>query len=201
MYKIGLTGGIASGKSTVSAWLAKQGAPIIDADIIARQVVEKGQPCLKQLVEAFGQTILLADGRLNRPLVGQLVFTDKAKRQKLNQIMHKAIKEKMAEQAAIYEKTGQTAAIYDVPLLVETGWYQWMDEVWVVAVSPKIQLKRLMLRNQYTEVEAKERIASQMVLADKIKVADKVIANDGTEDDLYKELGLLWQQKKGLFGK
>ena len=201
MYKIGLTGGIASGKSTVSAWLAKQGAPIIDADIIARQVVEKGQPCLKQLVEAFGQTILLADGRLNRPLVGQLVFTDKAKRQKLNQIMHKAIKEKMAEQAAIYEKTGQTAAIYDVPLLVETGWYQWMDEVWVVAVSPKNQLKRLMLRNQYTEVEAKERIASQMALADKIKVADKVIANDGTEDDLYKELGLLWQQKKGLFGK
>lgn len=201
MYKIGLTGGIASGKSTVSAWLAKQGAPIIDADIIARQVVEKGQPCLKQLVEAFGQTILLADGRLNRPLVGQLVFTDKAKRQKLNQIMHKAIKEKMAEQAAIYEKTGQTAAIYDVPLLVETGWYQWMDEVWVVAVSPKTQLKRLMLRNQYTEVEAKERIASQMPLADKIKVADKVIANDGTEDDLYKELGLLWQQKKGLFGK
>ncbi len=201
MYKIGLTGGIASGKSTVSAWLAKQGAPIIDADIIARQVVEKGQPCLKQLVEAFGQTILLADGRLNRPLVGQLVFTDKAKRQKLNQIMHKAIKEKMAEQAAIYEKTGQTAAIYDVPLLVETGWYQWMDEVWVVAVSPKTQLKRLMLRNQYTEVEAKERIASQMALADKIKVADKVIANDGTEDDLYKELGLLWQQKKGLFGK
>ena len=201
MYKIGLTGGIASGKSTVSAWLAKQGAPIIDADIIARQVVEKGQPCLKQLVEAFGQTILLADGRLNRPLVGQLVFTDKAKRQKLNQIMHKAIKEKMAEQAAIYEKTGQTAAIYDVPLLVETGWYQWMDEVWVVAVSPKTQLKRLMLRNQYTELEAKERIASQMALADKIKVADKVIANDGTEDDLYKELGLLWQQKKGLFGK
>lgn len=201
MYKIGLTGGIASGKSTVSAWLAKQGAPIIDADIIARQVVEKGQPCLKQLVEAFGQTILLADGRLNRPLVGQLVFTDKAKRQKLNQIMHKAIKEKMAEQAAIYEKTGQTAAIYDVPLLVETGWYQLMDEVWVVAVSPKTQLKRLMLRNQYTEVEAKERIASQMALADKIKVADKVIANDGTEDDLYKELGLLWQQKKGLFGK
>lgn len=201
MYKIGLTGGIASGKSTVSAWLAKQGAPIIDADIIARQVVEKGQPCLKQLVEAFGQTILLADGRLNRPLVGQLVFTDKAKRQKLNQIMHKAIKEKMAEQAAIYEKTGQIAAIYDVPLLVETGWYQWMDEVWVVAVSPKTQLKRLMLRNQYTEVEAKERIASQMALADKIKVADKVIANDGTEDDLYKELGLLWQQKKGLFGK
>ncbi|MDY3983306.1 MAG: dephospho-CoA kinase [Veillonellaceae bacterium] len=201
MYKIGLTGGIASGKSTVSTWLAKQGAPIIDADIIARQVVEKGQPCLKQLVEAFGQTILLADGRLNRPLVGQLVFTDKAKRQKLNQIMHKAIKEKMAEQAAIYEKTGQTAAIYDVPLLVETGWYQWMDEVWVVAVSPKTQLKRLMLRNQYTEVEAKERIASQMALADKIKVADKVIANDGTEDDLYKELGLLWQQKKGLFGK
>lgn len=201
MYKIGLTGGIASGKSTVSTWLAKQGAPIIDADIIARQVVEKGQPCLKQLVEAFGQTILLADGRLNRPLVGQLVFTDKAKRQKLNQIMHKAIKEKMAEQAAIYEKTGQTAAIYDVPLLVETGWYQWMDEVWVVAVSPKTQLKRLMLRNQYTEVEAKERIASQMAVADKIKVADKVIANDGTEDDLYKELGLLWQQKKGLFGK
>lgn len=201
MYKIGLTGGIASGKSTVSAWLAKQGAPIIDADIIARQVVEKGQPCLKQLVEAFGQTVLLADGRLNRPLVGQLVFTDKAKRQKLNQIMHKAIKEKMAEQAAIYEKTGQTAAIYDVPLLVETGWYQWMDEVWVVAVSPKTQLKRLMLRNQYTEVEAKERIASQMALTDKIKVADKVIANDGTEDDLYKELGLLWQQKKGLFGK
>lgn len=199
MYKIGLTGGIASGKSTVSNWLRDKGAPIIDADIVAREVVEPGTPGLKALATEFGNEILTSEGTLDRPKLGSIIFNDEAKRKRTNEILHGFIKQRIDELAHNFASEGFKAVIYDIPLLIETNWYKEMDEVWLVAINEDVQTARLQERNGYTLEEAKARIASQMPLAEKKTYSHVVIDNNGTLADLAAQLEQLWQEKGHVF--
>lgn len=201
MYKIGLTGGIASGKSTVSEWLAQKGAPVIDADVVAREVVALGTPGLSELVAHFGDSILQGDGTLDRPKLGAIIFNDEAKRKTLNDILHRYIHERIDELAMMYYEKGFGAVIYDIPLLIETNWYKEMDEVWLVALEPEVQKARLMARNGLSEAEAQARISSQMSLADKKTYSQVIIDNNGTLEELMDQLIQLWQTKGALFAK
>lgn len=199
MYKIGLTGGIASGKSTVSNWLRHKGAPIIDADIVAREVVEPGTPGLKALTVEFGDEIITPEGTLDRPRLGSIIFNDETKRKRTNEILHSYIKQRIDELAANFAKEGYKAVIYDIPLLIETDWYKEMNEVWLVAIDEDVQTARLQERNGYTVEEAKARIASQMPLAEKKLYSQVIIDNNGTLVDLENQLSHLWQQKGHVF--
>ncbi len=199
MYKIGLTGGIASGKSTVLNWLKKKGISFIDADVIAREIVLPGQPGLKTLVETFGARILNEDGTLCREELGRIIFSSKHRREKVNKIMHTLIKQRMEELANQYEREGVKAIVYDIPLLIETGWYKYMDENWLVYVDKETQIDRLKNRNGLTEIEALQRIRCQMELASKRIYVQEIIDNTGTEESLERQLDVLWSQKKFLF--
>ncbi|WP_242307247.1 dephospho-CoA kinase [Bacillus cereus group sp. BfR-BA-01524] len=177
---IGLTGGIASGKSTVSEMFRELSIPVIDADIIAREVVERGKPAYNKIVEVFGAEVLQQDGELDRPKLGSIVFYNEEKRLQLNKIVHPAVREEMNRQKGMYIKEGMQAIVLDIPLLFESKLTSLVDRILVVAVTPDTQLERLMKRNGFSEEEATARIQSQMPLAEKVKNADEVINNDGT---------------------
>ncbi|MEH7458693.1 dephospho-CoA kinase [Bacillus pseudomycoides] len=177
---IGLTGGIASGKSTVSQMFRELSIPVIDADIIAREVVEQGKPAYNKIVEVFGKEILQADGELDRPKLGSIVFHNEEKRLQLNGIVHPAVRKEMNDQKDMYIKEGMQAVVLDIPLLFESKLTNLVDQILVVAVAPSTQLERLMKRNGFSEEEAKARIDSQMPLIEKVTLADKIIHNDGT---------------------
>ncbi|KAB2442960.1 dephospho-CoA kinase [Bacillus luti] len=177
---IGLTGGIASGKSTVSEMFRELSIPVIDADVIAREVVEQGKPAYNKIVEAFGTEVLQQDGELDRPKLGSIVFYNEENRLQLNKIVHPAVREEMNTQKEMYIKKGVQAVVLDIPLLFEGKLTSLVDRVLVVAVTPNTQLDRLMKRNNFSEEEATARIQSQMPLEEKVKNADEVINNDGT---------------------
>ncbi|MGG3444147.1 dephospho-CoA kinase [Bacillus cereus] len=177
---IGLTGGIASGKSTVSEMFRELNIPVIDADIIAREVVERGKPAYNKIVEVFGMEVLQEDGELDRPKLGSVVFYNEEKRLQLNKIVHPAVREEMNAQKEMYIKEGMQAVVLDIPLLFESKLTNLVDRILVVAVMPSTQLERLMKRNNFSEEEATARIQSQMPLEEKVKRADEVINNDGT---------------------
>ncbi|MGG0728257.1 dephospho-CoA kinase [Bacillus paramycoides] len=177
---VGLTGGIASGKSTVSQMFREIHIPVIDADIIAREVVERGKLAYNKIVEVFGTEVLQKDGELDRPKLGSVVFYNEEKRLQLNKIVHPAVREEMNEQKEMYIKEGMQAVVLDIPLLFESKLTNLVDRVLVVAVTPNTQLERLMKRNDFSEKEATARIQSQMPLEEKVKMADEVIYNDGT---------------------
>lgn len=188
---IGLTGGIASGKSTVSNMLRTIGWPIIDADLIAHQIVEPGSRGLSMIVERFGAEILQPDGSLNRRRLGQLVFNDAHALQDLNAIEHPLIIETIDQQLASFKKQQVPVVVLDVPLLFEVGLDQECDLVVVVAVDPSTELKRLMERNHYSKAEAQSRIAAQMPLTEKKRRADVVIDNSGTLEQTRAQVALL----------
>jgi len=177
---IGLTGGIASGKSTVSEMFRELSIPVIDADVIAREVVEQGKPAYNKIVEVFGAEVLQQDGELDRPRLGSIVFYNEEKRLQLNKIVHPAVREEMNRKKEMYIKEGMQAVVLDIPLLFESKLTSLVDRVLVVAVKPHTQLERLMKRNNFSEEEATARIQSQMPLEEKVKNADEVINNDGT---------------------
>ncbi|HDR7736441.1 dephospho-CoA kinase [Bacillus cereus] len=177
---IGLTGGIASGKSTVSEMFRELSIPVIDADVIAREVVEQGKPAYNKIVEVFGAEVLQQDGELDRPRLGSIVFYNEEKRLQLNKIVHPAVREEMNRQKEMYIKEDMQAVVLDIPLLFESKLTSLVDRVLVVAVKPHTQLERLMKRNNFSEEEATARIQSQMPLEEKVKNADEVINNDGT---------------------
>lgn len=183
---IGLTGGIASGKSTVSLMLAKKGLPIVDADQVARQVVQPQSRGLQELRNEFGSDIILDDGQLDRQELGQIVFANPAKRRTLNQILQPKIRAEIHRQVQSYQRNGQQMIVLDLPLLFETGYASDCDRIVVVNVRPEVQLKRLMARNGYDRTEAVERIKSQMPLAAKVARADWVIDNNGDRQALQK---------------
>ena len=185
---IGLTGGIASGKSTVSRLLKELGYVIVDADVAARAVVEPGRPALSQIVEAFGESVLLPDGSLDRRHLGDLIFNNEDKRKKLNSIVHPAVRQfMMAERDAAIE-AGKQTIIMDIPLLYESGLTWMADKVIVVYTDETTQLDRLMARNNLSEPAAKARIASQLPLAEKAEKADAVINNNGTIEQTEEQL-------------
>jgi len=179
MITLGLTGGIASGKSTVAKMLARRGARIIDADRIARQVVEPGEKAWKQIVAYFGNDFLLPDGAIDRGKLAACVFADKKKREKLEAITHPAILARVRENLEAARAAGCRVAVLDVPLLIETGWTNMVDRLWLVYADREVQKARLIRRNNLTAEEAELRLAAQMPLAEKRKYADVIIDNSG----------------------
>ena len=190
MITIGLTGGIASGKSTVSAELRRQGVPIFDADQNARDAVAKGRRGLDLVAEAFGSEYLTADGELNRPKVSELVFHDKDALKTLEGILHKIVWENAESFLQAQREQGAKLAVLDVPLLIETGWHQQVDKVWLVAVSRQQQIERAMLRSGMTEAEVVARINAQMSLEEKQKYADVVLDNSGSLEQTLAQVQL-----------
>ncbi|GKV69592.1 dephospho-CoA kinase [Sporosarcina sp. NCCP-2716] len=185
---IGLTGSIASGKSTVARMLKARGLPIVDADEIARLVVEPGSPVLKQIEEAFGPESLRGDGSMNREYVGKLVFSDKDKRLQLNAIIHPAIRKELTAQKEAFIEAGAETVVLDIPLLFENKLHSYAEKILVVSVSPDVQLRRLMERNALTKAEAEARISSQLPVAEKEAGADAVIYNNGTLDETEEQV-------------
>ncbi|KAI0086347.1 CoaE-domain-containing protein [Irpex rosettiformis] len=184
MLVVGLTGGIATGKSSVSAQLKSFGLPVVDADVIARQVVEPGTPTLAQIVKHFGEDILHPDGTLNRQKLGSIVFNDESQRKVLNSITHPAIARKMFLSVLTYWLKGYNICIVDNPLLIEGGMHKWMGKVVVVYCSPELQLQRLRARDSSSVEAASSRIKAQLPTAEKLKHADIVVDNSGSPQDL-----------------
>lgn len=184
MIVVGLTGGIASGKSTVSDMFCELGARLIDYDILAREVVEPGQKAWKAIVEEFGPEVLNEDSSINREKLGQIVFDNPDKLQRLNQIVHPAVFEEADRRVQEFAETNPDAMIIkDIPLLIETGIQNnKVDKVVVVAASMENRLQRLMDRG-LTKTDAKKRIATQMPTREKVEFADFVIDNDGSVTD------------------
>ncbi|WP_461212941.1 dephospho-CoA kinase [Lacticaseibacillus sp. GG6-2] len=176
-YLLGLTGGIASGKSTVSAMFKEAGYPVVDADIIARQIVEPGQPALQEIKARFGAHVIQPDGSLDRHVLGRIVFADKQALADLNAIDRPYLRTAIHDALNAAAATGAAIVVGDIPLLYETGWQDAFDGVCVVDIEPALQLSRLMARDHLEEQEAKQRIAAQMPLADKVAQADFVINN------------------------
>jgi len=191
---VGLTGGIGSGKSAVSALLAARGAVVLDADRMAREVVDRGTPGLAAVVEAFGPDVLLPDGSLDRPALGRRVFGDPEQLARLNAIVHPLVGERYAREHAEAEASGARVAVHDVALLVESGLAERYDAVVVVAASPQTQLDRLVRLRGMDEQDARARIAAQAPLADKLAVATHVIRNDGPLEQLAPQVDRLWDE-------
>lgn len=195
MRIIGLTGGIASGKSTVATELRKQNVPVFDADEVSRNAVAKGSKGLALVAEAFGAEYLTADGEMDRAKISQLVFSDKEALKTLEGILHKIVWDEAEAFLAEAREQKAKLAVLDVPLLIETKWHERVDLVWLVAVSKEQQIKRAMIRSGMTEEEVKARIAAQMSLEDKKKFADVVLDNSGaleeTLEQVHKELAKL----------
>lgn len=188
--RVGLTGGIASGKSTVSARLTELGAVVIDYDRLAREVVEPGSPALDLIAQRFGADVIAADGTLDRPRLGSLVFADPAALKDLEAITHPAIR----DLAALRERqAGEDAiVVHDNPLLVEMGAAQACDVVIVVDVPEDIQLARMVADRGMTEADARARIAAQAQRDTRLAAADVVIDNTGTLDELSDRVAELW---------
>lgn len=191
---IGLTGGIASGKSTVTALLKEKGAVIIDADKIAREIMSKGEPAWFEVLNYFGDEILNDDrSDIDRKKLASIVFSDKAKLEALNNITHPKIIEEIKKQVEEYKKAGKKIIVIDAALLIEAGLDKIVDEVWVVAANEDIQLQRLMAREKdITKDEAVKRIKSQMPLAEKLKFADRVIDNNSSIEETKNQVDKIW---------
>jgi dephospho-CoA kinase len=195
MRVIGLTGGIATGKTTVARLLEKLGADIIDADQIAREVVEPGSPVLEKICLLFGHEALLPDGLLNRQFVRNKIFSDPEKRRQLENILHPAIKEHALQQLEKVRNSGVDVAVYVAPLLIEAGATDRVDEIWVVTVRPEVQLQRLMTRDNCSKEEAERVIAAQMPLAEKERFGVVVIDNSASLHNTREQVIAAWRQR------
>ncbi|MCX7883856.1 MAG: dephospho-CoA kinase [Caloramator sp.] len=182
MKIIGLTGGIASGKSFVSDILKEEGIPIIDADIISHQIVYKGSEALKEIEREFGKEVLNTDGTLNRKSLGNIVFSEKDKLEKLNRIMHPKIIDEIKKRVEEIKEQGFNLCVIDAPLLIETGLYRIVDIVLLVYVNIDVQIKRLIKRDNISLNEAYKRISSQMSFEEKKKYSDYIIDNNGSRE-------------------
>lgn len=192
---IGLTGGIATGKSTVSAMLAELGASIVDADQVAREVVLPGEPALRQVAEVFGQAVLQEDGTLNRKKLGKIVFADENKRKQLEAILHPAIRRVMAERIDRLERENPARLVVaDIPLLYEVGLDSLYPEVLLVYAPAPVQMKRLAERDGLTEREARQRLDAQMPIETKKRKATWVIDNSGTLEETRRQVLAFWQR-------
>jgi dephospho-CoA kinase len=192
VLRVGLTGGIGAGKSEVSARLAAQGAVVIDADAIAREVVEPGTDGLAEVVEAFGTEVLLPDGTLDRPRLGEIVFGDPELRGKLNAIVHPRVGARMAE---LEREAGPGAiVVHDVPLIAESGRTDAYDLVVVVDAPPRVQVDRLVRRRGMTREQARARMAAQASREQRLAIAGIVIDNSGSLGELDRQVGDLWAE-------
>lgn len=193
---IGLTGSIATGKSTVSSMFDDFNIPVVDADKISRHVVRPGEKAYDKIVEAFGHEVLKGDKTLDREKLGSIIFADEIKRKQLNRIVHPAVREEMLEQRDAYVKSGVACVVLDIPLLFESKLPHFVDKTLVVYVDEKVQLNRLKERDGYTEEEANQRIQSQIPIKEKAKKANAFIDNNGTKQESYKQLEELLKKWK-----
>lgn len=192
MLRVGLTGGIGAGKSEVSRRLAAQGAVVIDADAIAREVVEPGTPGLAAVIAEFGTDLLRSDGGLDRDRLGEVVFADPAKLERLNRIVHPLVAERMAE---LEKAAGQDSiVVHDVPLLAENNLSRGYDLVVVVDAPEQFQLERLLRQRRMTEEQARARMAAQASREKRLAVADLVVDNSSSLAELDRQVGDLWTE-------
>lgn len=196
-YILGLTGGIASGKSTVSAYLAQNGALIIDADLIARQVVAKKSSGLKQIVAKFGGEILTASGELDRKKLGKLVFSNKELLKNLTDITGPLIRAEILREIEAAKKAQVKLVVLDIPLLFETGYQTLCDKVMVVTIPSKLQLERVMKRDNLSVAEARKRIANQLPASRRNELADVLIDNSKSVAETYQQV-LKWLKIEAL---
>lgn len=188
MLKIGLTGSIGTGKSTVSKLLRERGIAVIDADLLSREIVKKGQECLNDLKNVFGNQILTLDGELDRKKLGQIVFSDDGKLELLNSITHPHIRRRMKDQMNELESKNNKVIVLDIPLLFEAKMEDLVHIVLVVFAKEEIQIKRIMERDNCTQEEAMRIIKTQISQQDKISKSDYTIDNSGTIEELKEKL-------------
>lgn len=199
MLKVGLTGGIATGKSYVLGVLSELGCEVLDADQTARQVVEPGQPAFSEIVVHFGQQVLGQDGKLDRAKLGAVVFASATEREKLNSIVHPRVYEAQAGwMESVFQRNPQTIAVIDAALMIETKSYKRFDKIVVVYCEPQIQLERLMARNHLSHAEAQARISAQMPSAEKLKYADFSINTSLGYEDTREQVESLYEKLKEL---
>ncbi|MGA9231984.1 MAG: dephospho-CoA kinase [Exiguobacterium oxidotolerans] len=184
--RIGLTGGIATGKSTVATYLQTNGIPVIDADLIAREVMEPDGLAYQDVKAAFPEAF--EDGILIRAKLGEIIFHDSEKRNLLNELMHPKIRQQMLARADELEQQEESLVVFDIPLLLEGDWKQLVDQVVVVYCNASLQLDRLMERNQMSREEAQSRVQSQLDIEQKRLLADYVLVNEGTVEALYRQI-------------
>ncbi len=200
MRIVGLTGGIASGKSTVAGLLEKLGAFLIDADKLARTVVRPGQPALREIVDWLGAGILLPDGTLDREALARIVFSDRQARARLEGITHPAIRRCVEQAVAEAKDRGISVVVLDIPLLFEVGWTGLIDETWVVYVDRPTQEARLMDRDALTREDALMRINSQMNLTEKARLATTVIDNSEDLANTKRQVEAAWRRTLAAAG-
>jgi dephospho-CoA kinase len=193
---IGLTGGIASGKSTVAAILRRLGAAIVNADDLSREVVEPGQQCWKDIVNTFGADVLNPDQTIDRQKLRKIIFNDPQARQKLEAIIHPRVRALAEQRIREHGAAGYEIVVYEVPLLFEVNIHHWLRPVILVASDVATQKKRLQDRDQLTEAEAAKHIAAQMSLEEKRRLADYVIENDGSLADLERQVRMILEEIK-----
>jgi len=194
MHLVGLTGGIATGKSTVANILRELGVPVLDADLAARKVVEPGEPALQSLVDAFGSEILDASGNLDRAAMRDRIIADPDARKTLESITHPAIRMHIATKLGALAQEGHAAAVVEAALLVESGGYKLYADLIVVSCDPAEQFRRVVARDGQTAEQAHGIIAAQMSMADKEMRATHVIRNDGDLDDLRAQTHAVWTE-------
>lgn len=195
MFLVALTGGIASGKSTVCGMLEEKGAFVVETDLLAREVVRKGEPAWKEIVEHFGDTVLDAEGEIDRARLAQIVFADEVERAFLNRVTHPRIFQLMFERLRAWEGANgsEGVAILDIPLLVEAKAGDMFDFTLVVDAPPELQAERLVNDRDSTSEEAWARIRSQVSREERLKHADFVIRNEGSIEDLRREVDRAWE--------
>ena len=194
MKIIGLTGGTGSGKSTVSKFLAHLGAVVIDADKVGHEVFKPGTKAWQEVVDAFGQGIISADGTIDRRKLGEIVFSNPGARAKLNQVMHPLIYEQVKSRIEEYGKKGVAIIIVEAPLLLEVGWKSLVDEVWVTSASEATVIKRLKEQKGLSEAQSLARIRAQLTDEERIRQVDVVIDTDCALDELKERVEALWRK-------
>ena len=194
--RIALTGGIATGKSYVRARLEKLGVPTIDSDTLAREVVASGTPGLAQVVRQFGSDIVTASGELDRQKLAAIIFSDPQSRRALETIIHPLVQQATDAWFASLDPASHSFAVADIPLLYEVGREKDFDAVIVVAADPETQIKRVMQRNDLTEVEARKRLSAQLPIDEKVRRADHVIRTNDSLADTDKQVKRIWETLK-----
>ena len=195
MLKVGLTGGIGTGKSLVSAIMGDCGAHLIDADLLGHESYNIGTSGLHQVVKVFGDHILGADGSIDRDILGRIVFNDRSQMQNLNNILHPIIYETVKDRIGQVEEDGNTMVVVEAAVLIEAQWQSLFDQVWVVKSDEETVIRRLLRRNGFDRNEACKRIESQISESDRLSHADVIIDNNGTREELEVKVKDLWEKQ------